>query len=56
MDNRAKKLYCDTTTFVFRFFIGYLPKKMETEKWPKAAGSALHWFHGRFVNLQYEAH
>ena len=41
--NRAKELlvYCDTTMFVFRFFITYLPKKMETEKWPNAADSPL---------------
>ena len=40
--NRAKELYCDATIFVFWFFIVYLPKKkMETEKWPKAADSPL---------------
>ena len=38
---RAKELYCDATMFVFQFFIAYLPKKMETEKWPKAADSPL---------------
>ena len=37
--NRAKELYCDATIFRFWFFIVYLPKKMETEKWPKAAVS-----------------
>ena len=36
--NRAKELYCDATIFVFWLFIVYLPKKkMETEKWLKAA-------------------
>ena len=30
--NIAKELYCDTTIFVFWFFIVNLPKKMETEK------------------------
>ena len=40
--NRAKELYCDATIFVFWFSIVYLPKKMETEKWPKAAGSPLY--------------
>ena len=39
--NRVKELYCDATIFVFWFFIVYLPKEMETEKWPKAAGSPL---------------
>ena len=39
--NRAKELYCDATIFVFWFFIVYLLKKMETEKWPKAADSPL---------------
>ena len=39
--NRAKELYCNATIFVFWFFIVYLPKKMETEKWPKAADSPL---------------
>ena len=28
--------------YIFLFFIVYLPKKMETEKWPKAADSSLH--------------
>ena len=28
------------TIFIFWFFIVYLPKKMETEKWPKAADSS----------------
>ena len=37
--NRTKELYYDATIFVFWFFIVYLPKKMETEKWPKAADS-----------------
>ena len=41
--NRAKELYCDATIFVFWIFIVYLPKKMETEKWPKAADSPLHY-------------
>ena len=27
--------------FVYYFFIVYLPKKMETKKWPKAADSPL---------------
>ena len=40
--NRAKELYCDATIFVFWFFIVYLPKKMETEKWPKAADFLLY--------------
>ena len=35
--NKAKELYCDATIFVFRFFILYLPKKMETEKWLKVS-------------------
>ena len=35
--NRAKQWYCDATIFVFRFFIIYLSKKIETEKWLKAA-------------------
>ena len=39
--NRAKELYCDATIFVCPFFIVYLSKKMETEKWPKAADSLL---------------
>ena len=39
MYNRAKELYCDATTFCFWFFTVYLPKKMETEKSPKAAES-----------------
>ena len=39
--NRAKKLYCDATIYFFLVFIAYLPKKMETEKWPKAADSPL---------------
>ena len=41
MDNKAKELYCDATIF---FWILYYPpaqKKMETEKWPKAADSPL---------------
>ena len=38
---RAKELQCDATIFVFWFFIVYLPKKMETEKWPKRADSPL---------------
>ena len=33
------------TIFVFWFFIVYLPKKMETEKWPKAAHSLLSIIH-----------
>ena len=41
MYNRAKELYCDTTIFVFWFFIVYLPKTMEAEKWPEAADSPL---------------
>ena len=36
---RAKELYCDATIFVFWLFIVYLSKKMEIEKWPKAADS-----------------
>ena len=48
--NRAKKLHSGATRFVFRFFIVYLPKKMETEKWPKAADSPLlHFFDFRKV-------
>ena len=39
--NRAKYLYFDATIFIFRFFIVYLPKKMETGKWPNAAESPL---------------
>ena len=39
--NRAKELYCDATIFLFWFFIVYLSKKTETEKWPKAADSRL---------------
>ena len=39
--NRAKELYCDATIYFFWFFIIYLHKKMETEKWPKVAGSPL---------------
>ena len=42
MYNRAKELYFDATIFVFWFVIVYLPKKMETEKWPKAADSPLY--------------
>ena len=38
---KAKELYCDATILVFWFFIVYLPKKMEAEKWPKAADSSL---------------
>ena len=41
--NRAKELHCDATVFVTWFCIAYLPKKLETEKWPKAANSPLHW-------------
>ena len=41
MYNRAKELDCDVTIFVFWFFIIYLPKKMETKNWPKAADSPL---------------
>ena len=41
MYNRAKELYCNATTLVFWFFIVYLTKKMETEKWPEAVDSAL---------------
>ena len=41
IDNRANELYCDATIFVVRFFIVYLSKKMETEKWPNAADSPL---------------
>ena len=37
--NRVKELYCDFTVFVFWFFIVYLPKKIKTEKWSKAANS-----------------
>ena len=43
--NRGKELYFDATIFLFRFFIVYiLAKKMETEKWPKAADSPLRDF------------
>ena len=42
---RAKELYFDATIFVFWFFIVYLPKKMETEKWSKAADSPLYFVH-----------
>ena len=38
-----KELYCDATIIVIWFFIVYLPKKMETEKWPKAADSPLRY-------------
>ena len=41
MFNRGKELYCDATIFVFWFFIVYSPKKIKTEKWPKAADSPL---------------
>ena len=40
--NKAEELYCDATIFFLKFFIAYLPKKMETEKWPKAADSPLY--------------
>ena len=40
--NRAKKLYCDATIFVFfNSLLSTYAKKMETEKWPKAADSPL---------------
>ena len=37
-----QELYCDAILFVFQFFIVYLPKKMETEEWLKAADSPLY--------------
>ena len=37
MYNRAKELYCDSTIFVFWFFIVYLPKK----KWKLKNGPRL---------------
>ena len=37
----SHELYCDATIFVFWIFIVDLPKKMEIEKWPKAANSDL---------------
>ena len=43
--NQTKKLTIepnDATIFVFRFVIVCLPKKMETEKWPKVADSLLY--------------
>ena len=36
--NRAKKLYCN---LFFDSLLSTSPKKMETEKWPKAADSPL---------------
>ena len=40
--NRAKELYCDATIFVFFYSsLSTCPKKMGTEKWPKAADSPL---------------
>ena len=37
----SRSLDCDANIFVFRFSIVYLPKKMETEKYHKAADSPL---------------
>ena len=37
--NRAKELYCNATIFVFDYLLSTCPKKMETEKWHKAAVS-----------------
>ena len=42
--NRAKELYCDANIFVFDSLPSTCPKKMETEKWPKAANSPLRVF------------
>ena len=40
--NRAKKLYCDAAIFVFfNSLLRICPKKIEIEKWPKAADSPL---------------
>ena len=38
--NKAKDLYCDPTIFLISL-LSTCPKKMETEKWPKAANSPL---------------
>ena len=43
--NRAKELYCDATIFFFDSLLSTCPKKMETEKWPKAANSPLQSTH-----------
>ena len=40
--NRAKELYCYATVFVFDSLLSTCPKKMETEKWSKAADSPLY--------------
>ena len=53
MYNRAKELYCDTTIYVFGFFILYLPKKMETEKWRKVADSPLSYFFSIIKELNF---
>ena len=42
MYNRAEELYCDATIFVFDSLLSPCAKKMETEKWPKAADSPLY--------------
>ena len=41
MYNRAKELYCDATIFFLILYCLLAQKKMETEKWPKAADSPL---------------
>ena len=50
INNRAKELYCGSTIFFFDSLLSNCPKKMETEKLPKAADSPLFIAKYQFIN------